>query len=257
MKAAFIEGIRRLRPAPVGAALSRLCRLDQRRLVRTTEGTFYVNPMSILGSQVVRGQAYEPETLAVMSDFLTSGSVFVDLGANEGYFSVVASRLVGPRGRVIAIEPQSRLQGVIQANLNANDCQNVTVVKAAVAARTQAVHLSLTSEMNTGATSLFPRTRYPLPTEQVQSFTLAELLKEGGIEHCDLMKVDIEGAEYDAFAGSSDVLKQGVIHHISVEVHDSILEKRKVSWGTIHEQIRSCGYRSSHHGDPWVYSFER
>jgi FkbM family methyltransferase len=69
---------------------------------------------------------------AVLRRYLRPGAVFIDMGANEGYFSVLASGVVGPSGAVIAVEPQSRLQGVIQTNLDANACLNVRLVRCVV-----------------------------------------------------------------------------------------------------------------------------
>ena len=81
----------------------------------------------------------------MLRKYLAPGAVFVELGANEGYFTVLASQLVGPQGIVIAIEPRSRLQSVITANLEANNCRNVRVGKAVVSSKTQKVSLALAS----------------------------------------------------------------------------------------------------------------
>ena len=69
------------------------------------------------------------------------------------------------------------------------------------------------------------------------------------------MKMDIEGAEYDALAGAQEVLKLGIIRHMTIEVHDSILERRGLSWSRAHEVILECGYRSTDKCDRAVYSF--
>ena len=254
MNAIFAECIRRLRPAPLASAIAHISGFNRRRLIHTEHGTFFVNPVSILGSQLLRGE-YERSTATILCECLTPGAVFVDLGANEGYFTVLASRLVGPKGRVISVEPQSRLQGVIQANLRANKCENVQLVKAVVSSKTQRVFLQLTSDLNNGATSLFRRTKYPLPKEEVQSYTLAELFHSIEMHQCDLMKMDIEGAEYDALMGAQEVLKRGVIRHITIEVHDSILERRGLSWDCTHQAISECGYRLANKCNPWVYTF--
>jgi FkbM family methyltransferase len=254
MNAIFAECIRRLRPAPLASAIAHISGFNRRRLIHTEHGTFFVNPVSILGSQLLRGE-YERSTATILCECLTPGAVFVDLGANEGYFTVLASRLVGPKGRVISVEPQSRLQGVIQANLRANKCENVQLVKAVVSSKTQRVFLQLTSDLNNGATSLFRRTKYPLRKEETQSYTLVELFEAIGIDQCDLMKVDIEGAEYDALTGAQDVLRRGVIRHMAIEVHGSILKRRGLSWDQAHEVILKCGYRSTERRDPSMYSF--
>lgn len=254
MKALLAGAIRRLRPAPLASAIAHVSGMDKREPVVTEHGTFLVNPLSDLGYRLRRGE-YEPETKGVLSRYLRAGGVFIDLGANEGYFSVLGSRLVGPHGRVIAVEPQSRLQDVIRANLVENKCSNVRVVKAVVASRTEKVALKLAPDMNTGATSLFRSTKYPLPTEDVQSFTLDEFLDTASTSYCDLMKVDVEGAEYDVFAGAQSVLKRGVIRHMCIEIHGAILERRGLSWDPVHQSIVECGYKWENNSDPRVYTF--
>jgi len=254
----FTEGIRRIRPAPLGAAIARASGLNRRRFVQTAHGTFFVNPLSILGSQLLsRAAEYDPATREVLRRYLKQGSVFVDLGANEGYFTVIASAMVGTAGKVICIEPQSRLQEVIEAHLQANSCANVQVKKVAVSSRTGKVHLELTSELNTGATSLFRHTKYHLPKEEVHSYTLAELFSSLRLGHCDLLKVDIEGAEYDAFVASRDFLLTGTVRTIAVEVHGMTLERRGLSWAPVDRLMRECGYRMESADNPRVYSLSK
>jgi len=254
MKAIFIDGIRRLRPAPLASVLAHITGLNRREYVHTEHGTFFVAPASQLGFHLRRGE-YEAATAAVLRRFLTPGAVFVDLGANEGYFTVFASRLVGPRGIVIAVEPQSRLQSVIKANLDANNCRNVRLVKGVVSSKTQRVNLALTSAINNGSSSLFRHTKYPLPEEEVQSFTVGDLFASVELKRCDLMKIDIEGAEYDALIGAQEVLKRGIIQHMTIEVHHSILKGRGLSWSRTHEVILGCGYTSTDERDLTLYSF--
>jgi FkbM family methyltransferase len=246
--------IRRLRPAPLAAVIASICRLNKRRTLRTEDGTFLVNPISRLGFELATGHHYEPNMVEVLRKYLQPGSVFIDLGANEAYFSVIASQIVGPRGTVVAVEPQSRLQSVIQANLTLNTCYNVRVVRAVVSSQTGIVPLQLSSELNNGGSSLFRSTRYRVPTEEVRSVTLAEFLSRTGIERCDLMKVDIEGAEHDVFMTSTDILKSGTIRNIALEIHHSILEDRGLSGNELHHAILNCGYRLHDDLGHWVYS---
>jgi FkbM family methyltransferase len=181
----------------------------------------------------------------------------VDLGANEGYFSVIASSLVGSTGRVIAIEPQSRLQTTIQTNLAFNGCTNVKVFNTIVSANTGTMRLHLTRGANTGGSSLFRSTKYTLPTEEVQSFTLADFFEKAGLDRCDLLKVDIEGAEYDVFMNAEDLLRSGVIRNIALEIHYTILERRRLSGDDLHRWISECGYSFHDDGGIRVYSRTR
>ena len=170
-----LRALLKVRPAPLNALTARLAGLNRRREVKCPEGRFWVAPFTRLGRSLIYGDGYEPSMCAVLRRYLRSGSVFVDLGANEGFFSVAGSRLVGSTGRVIAVEPQTRLQPVISRHLDLNGCRNVQVVRAAVGGKAGSVDLFLTSEVNSGASSLYRPTRYRAPHEQVRGVTLEEL----------------------------------------------------------------------------------
>lgn len=246
----------RLRPAPLASLVANVCGLNKRRLVRTDQGTFFINPISNFGSTLLRGE-YEPQMGAVLRRYLSPGSVFIDMGANEGYFSVLGSSFVGPHGTVIAVEPQHRLQSVIETNLGANGCFNVQIVRCVVSDKTERVRLSLATDVNTGSSSLFRPTRYVLPTEEVQGFCLSDFLEKVGVDHCDLMKVDIEGAEYDVFMAAGSVLRKGILKHVALEIHHSILKKRGLSGDALHAHMIRNGYNVNKYIGPWVYSFNR
>lgn len=250
----FARCLLRIRPAPLACGLSRLFQLHHRRYLRTPEGLFYINPISTFGYALLNG-AYEPDMSAVLEQHLHNGAVFVDLGANEGFFSVVASRLVGPRGSVIAVEPQSRLQSVLLKNFEINNCYNVRLIRCAIANQTGVTRLMIAPETNTGSSGLFRSTRYRLPSEAVQAFTLEEFFEKVGLDRCDLIKIDVEGAEYDIVTSSTAFLKRGIIRNVAIEFHDAVLAKRGLHSDAIREAFALCGFVLTRNY-PAVYSFK-
>ena len=78
---------------------------------------------------------WEPDLAAFVRRRLRPGDTFVDVGANVGYVSALASRLVGPRGAVVAIEPSPPVIAALQETLTRNDLTNVRMVAAAVSDR--------------------------------------------------------------------------------------------------------------------------
>jgi FkbM family methyltransferase len=69
-----------------------------------------------------------------IEEYLPAEGVFLDLGANEGYFTVIAARRCGPSGHVIAIEPQPRLLPILEENIRLNELNknNVRLLNVAV-----------------------------------------------------------------------------------------------------------------------------
>jgi FkbM family methyltransferase len=236
------RALMRIRPASLASALKRILRI-RRRVVETSAGRFYIDPVSNFGAAVVRKESYEPELSNAVRSLLRPGDLFVDVGANEGFFTVVAAKQVGPNGVVVAIEPQSRLQSVLARNVRENDLRNVEVVQRAVSDSVGVATLSVSPDMNTGSSGLFRTTRYETPTEDVLQTTLGHLFSFLSLKSVRLLKMDIEGFEYEAVLGSRELFQSGVIEHFALELHPTILERRAKSEREIVDFLASCGYR--------------
>jgi FkbM family methyltransferase len=152
--------------------------------------------------------------------FIRPGDIVIDIGANIGCFTLLASRAVGPTGRVIAVEPESSTFTSLQRNIELNRCENVVARRFAVG------RSSGTVQLHVGQNALFNsifNTVGGTPTgsvaQQVPLITLAELMDALKIAHCNYLKVDCEGAEYDIFSHMSRQTAQR-IDQITMEVHN-------------------------------------
>ena len=241
----------RVRPAPLASLIKRLLRL-RRCEVTTKEGTFWVDPASYAGLELHETGFYEPATLGVIRRLLCPGDTFVDIGANEGYFTVVGSRLVGPAGRVIAVEPQLRLQHVLAKNLSDNLCTNVVVIRAAISNYTGNATLHLGPDMNTGASGLTVATRYRVATQPTPVMTLAELLALVPVAK-PVVKMDIEGLEHEAIHGSEATFRAGKVRALILESHDHLLRKRKLDVEALPRLLRDCGYEQTAYRGGYVW----
>jgi FkbM family methyltransferase len=162
------------------------------------------------------GVPYEPGVTDVLLDTLKPGSVFVDVGANTGYFSVIAAMLVGPAGRVVSFEPSAHARERLQRQLQRNGVTPQTVVSSvALGDRDQEnvdFYLSC-SAANDGLSSLVPaaalvecgmlRTHVKTP---VAVRTFDAVAAELAIPRVDLIKIDVEGAEQAVLAGMTRTL---------------------------------------------------
>jgi FkbM family methyltransferase len=216
----------------------------ERREVQTVEGTFWVDPASYQGLRILKTGVYEPEMIDTLRRYLSPGDTFVDLGANEGYFSVVGAKIVGPRGRVISIEPQERIQPVLKKNFELNLVSpQITLVAAAVSDAPGEAHLHLTPGVNNSASSLIQPTRYRLETQPVRTATLEQILTENGVTSCGLIKIDIEGWEWEAILGSRAFFKEKRAKAIALEIHPHLLAARKLNADDIMDFLKDCGYK--------------
>lgn len=240
----------RLRPAALASLVKRALRIRRRELA-TAQGTFWVDPVSNFGFTLMRDGAYEPAMAARLAAHLKPGGTFVDIGANEGYFSVIAAGLVGRDGRVVAVEPQERLSPVIRRNVRLNGADQIEVIQAGIADRRGEAMLNVSPDINSGTSSFHRPTRYALPRQSVPLMTLADLLSRARLERADLVKIDIEGFEHEAVTGSPVVFDERRIGALALELHPSILEARGLSAEAIRVFLREHGYRESE-PDLWI-----
>lgn len=234
--------LRRIRPAAFATYLKRLLGI-KRTVVKTGHGSFFVDPISHLGDFLIREGENEPDMAITLQRYLSPGSVFVDVGANEGYFSVLGGQIVGPAGRVVAIEPQSRLRAVVEENIRLNGLNNVVLYQTAISDAEGVADLYLTPDVNTGASGLTRQNRYAVPTQPVPTTTLANVLATAGVEKIDLMKMDIEGFEYEAIMGSKDLFRGGRVRAIALELHLDLIRGRGHDPDELVRFLHGCGYR--------------
>ena len=105
--------------------------------LKFTEGPFHFLTMpnnTCALSSYVAG-SYEPELLRFLNSNLNRGGIFVDAGANIGFYTAYASRAIGPSGCVIAFEPHPLTSSVLAENITLNELVNVTIVRAALGNR--------------------------------------------------------------------------------------------------------------------------
>jgi FkbM family methyltransferase len=135
---------------------------------------------------------------------LKPGHVVYDLGANVGFYSLLASVLVGPSGQVFSFEPLPRNIDLLKKHLALNKVRNCTLIEAAVGSSAHSAQFSA------GPNSLQGRLSASLDKNaiQVQVVSLDPLVSSGRLPAPNLIKCDIEGAEFDALAGALDVLKK-------------------------------------------------
>ncbi len=168
----------------------------------------------------------EPDVTAALLQHLHEGDVFFDVGAHVGYFTLLASRLVGASGQVVSFEPTPSSRSLLQRNVG--DRTNVRVEPAAVWSEETKLTFNDYSWRFSALNSAFePRSRpdeaVPSPhTYEVDAVTLDGFVSRSGIEP-DFVKIDAESAELEVLRGMERILS-GVRPIVSVEVGDVEIE---------------------------------
>ncbi|SDL84616.1 FkbM family methyltransferase [Chryseobacterium taihuense] len=148
---------------------------------------------------------YEKNEIDYLYHVLKEGDCFIDIGGNIGLFSLNASKLIGMTGRVYAFEAFKPNYEIFSTHLKANHIQNVTLEHLAVSSETGFLEIFYNDTYdNAGMASSY------LPDyttkEIVQSIDLDSYVRSKNLSKIDLIKIDIEGGEYSALLGMSEVL---------------------------------------------------
>jgi len=142
---------------------------------------------------------YEYEKQQEFIRTVKSGDVIYDVGANVGFYTLLASTLTGPTGKVYAFEPLPRNLELLKRHVQLNQLNNVEIFDGAVSDK------SGTARFSTGD---IPEMTHLSADGQIEvcTYQLDDLLASGKILPPRVMKVDVEGAEADVLAGARQVL---------------------------------------------------
>ena len=146
---------------------------------------------------------YEPE-VNYLGRVLTAGKTFIDVGAAFGIYTLVASKLVGESGRVIALEPTAQSLVVLRRNIALNRLTNVVVLP--VAASLTKGKARLYHGPEPGSNSLGEGPSRGGSSEEVDTESLDKLLEHAGVDWVNLIKMDVEGAEEVVLHGANRVV---------------------------------------------------
>lgn len=181
-------------------------------------------------------QRWEPQQWVFQS--LSSGMVFIDIGAHQGRYTLQASHSVGSGGSVVAIDASSVNIGLLAKNLRLNHVQNVTLVP--VACWSEHAMLSLNDAVTTdmlGVTRNTQENHLLIP-----GLPLDKIVQHKNLQRVDWIKIDVEGAEVEVLAGAAETISR-YTPQIFIEVHDTLPAVMK--WLAKHDYTLVRSYRGA------------
>jgi FkbM family methyltransferase len=162
---------------------------------------------------------WEPTMTAWIRKRLATGDTFIDVGANIGYYSLLASKLVGRTGRVLAIEPSPEIFALLKNHLEMNDAHNVRAVRMAVSDHRETLRLYRGPAWNRGLATTHlkiddlsewqasqMRRALGSPSDfsfesEVEAVPFGDITQDDELKTARIIKIDCEGAEWAIAVG--------------------------------------------------------
>lgn len=166
---------------------------------------FSGNTRDVIQRNVYTFGVWEPEITHWLSGFVRSGDLVIDVGANTGYFTLQAAKLVGAQGRVLAVEPVPSIRAEFEHNLEINACTNVTVYGIVASDAPGETTIYRASDRNVGNSSTVDEPGH-VSEGKVAATPLDVALRDVDLSRLRVVKIDTEGDEARVLAGMTGVL---------------------------------------------------
>lgn len=181
---------------------------------------------------------YEPDLTALVTASLRPGMTFVDVGACCGYYAIMAARLVGDTGRVVAFEPDPRSYRLLTANASRNGCANIVAVPRALS---DSPGVATLLSHRDPELSYIARDARTMKGIEVAVSTLDIEMASLGWPPVHLVKVDVEGQEAAVLRGMVETAARNPHLLVVVEFDARNLERAGSSAADLADAIELLG----------------
>jgi FkbM family methyltransferase len=168
---------------------------------------FYLNPYK----EKIGGRGYflyreEQEPILQFGDkLLNKNDIVIDAGANQGIFSLSFCSKIGPKGKIIAIEPFQECTDIIKINLKKNKFKNIKIYQRVLSSCIKNYVIDFTYGITSAS---IMKTQKTAKIMTVKSITIDKIMHENNLKKLNFIKLDIEGAEYLAILGGLKSIKK-------------------------------------------------
>ena len=183
---------------------------------------------------------YEKELGDMIKKCLKPGDVFLDIGANIGYFTLLAANSE-PTSKVISFEPVKGLFQKLEENISINSFKNITAFNIAVGEINEETELFISGPNNSGMSSFRQPENYSGKKEIVKVVTIDSWFKKARLSKIDLIKLDVEGSELAALKGTQETL-QNFKPLIIAEVNPETLASFSLTPGDIYGYLNKLNF---------------
>lgn len=187
----------------------------------------------------LRGDYLDPLLSQVMKEYLKPGDTFLDIGSNNGFFSLLASNLVGSQGRVYAFEPSVSTYGRLVKNLELNGFENIRAFN--IALGNKKGELTFYDYGTLDGSNSFVKMKNGEP-KIVKMDTLDSIMEQEGTLP-DFVKIDVEGFEKEVLLGSLKSILHKERIKVVLEYNRHILRKKGEDYSSIIKLLNDHGFQ--------------
>jgi len=192
---------------------------------------------------LVEGREHETKVTDAFVKNIKEGDTVIDVGANIGEFSLIASKKVGLKGKIISIEPLKQAAIWLEKNYSLNGFSNYEILEKAMGSKTGTMTLYKKSESSeTGILDPEITEKELLSSGKIIVDTIDNLISSRNIGTVEMLKIDVEGYEYEVLCGCKDSFKEKKIKKIICEIHSSYLEKKGLDEKMIYSLLKENGF---------------
>lgn len=173
---------------------------------------------------------YEMPVQEVLAQYLKPKDIFYDIGANVGFFTVVAAKLVGASGKVYAFEPEPVNVATLRHNIQINKFSHVTAIEKAVSRTTGQEELLLSDYCGGHTLATIGLQAGSRQAIAIDAISIDDLVKLKEIEPPTFVKIDVEGTEIDVLYGMSQTIKECqpiIIYEVDDKKTENLLLKKE------------------------------
>jgi FkbM family methyltransferase len=206
----------------------------------TTEGvTMELSPVAVIDRKLIKGEPHDETVQRLIERELQNGGTFLDVGANIGYFSLLAARRKNVK--VLAFEPSPREVKRLQRNVTLNGFGNISIFPIGLSDKEEYLSLNLGMDYNPGTNSLLSLGER---AGQVRCLftTLDRVLLRSEIADIRLCKIDVEGHEPAVLEGMRPLM--GLLRKtvFVVEIVEKYLRTTGHSKADIYAYFKEYGF---------------
>jgi FkbM family methyltransferase len=204
----------------------------------------FVTPSDHIQQQLFWYGNYEKPVGLLLEKLTQPGSVVIDIGANIGYFTLVAAQKA-TKGKVFSFEPVQQLFEKLKKNIEENKLANTEIFLLAIGDVRKDSVIYISSSENIGMSSLSPPENFSGVSQSIQMNSLDNWIKTSDIKKADIIKLDIEGSELSALKGMKETLikfKPALI----VEINPETLSYFDLAPSDILDYLKNLDYLPFH-----------